>query len=239
MRKGILDTNQPEELEPGYVDQLVATLANGLKAKHISIRNIGYWGHHFKALLKQNYKAEVERVLKWYVAHVGEEFVPEAYSGSAFRKKFKQIQKQSKKVSASTVVVGEVAKGIAGRLAKKDWMGLSKDCLAVIVQQSMDNHVLFARKVQDCKTANPKLARLLDHLKACSLIHSTHFVEHVWMVDMHGLWKWCADNGSSLPPTALVFDYKSAKFQVIMYRVLYDWCHDPGRWDLLLKEMEK
>ena len=58
---------------------------------------------------------DIETAMKWYAANIGGSFVPEAYSGSAFVKKFPAILRRAKKHEDKTTAPGKTAKAIARR----------------------------------------------------------------------------------------------------------------------------
>ena len=52
------------------------------------------WAHAFKKLRLglDNDRPRIKKVLAWYVAHMGEPFVPEAFCADSFREKFVKIE---------------------------------------------------------------------------------------------------------------------------------------------------
>jgi len=78
------------------LDKTLATfLRSKLSKKRKLIGNssvLKNWANSFRLLRKEVGEEDLIEVLEWYCSHVGEEFVPVAYSASSFRNKFVRIQ---------------------------------------------------------------------------------------------------------------------------------------------------
>ena len=57
------------------------------------------WANSFRKLSEKASKDEIERVLNWYIQHIGEQFVPKAYSAESFLVKYPRIVDQMKQGS--------------------------------------------------------------------------------------------------------------------------------------------
>lgn len=71
-------------------------LYEALKAKKKIFRkvNLNKWIFQFKKLRvdEEEKKDRIKKVLLWYIRHIGEEWIPEAFSAMSFREKFENIE---------------------------------------------------------------------------------------------------------------------------------------------------
>ena len=81
--------------QPDEADKLAKKLYQGLHRYDLVLRwpNMGAWGTVIRKFLKET-TCTVEKfssVLDWYVEHIRDEFVPQAYSAKSFVEKFEKI----------------------------------------------------------------------------------------------------------------------------------------------------
>ena len=76
-------------------------LASAIRARALFQRpyRMTTWAEAFRKLrvVDQVDEARLSNVLKWYCAHIGGEFIPQAYSADGFRKKFLPIEQAYKR----------------------------------------------------------------------------------------------------------------------------------------------
>jgi hypothetical protein len=83
-----------------YAAQAAEDLARALDAKKLFIGRrkpaLPAWAKTFREFLAlgEITQAEFDAVLRWYIEHIGERFVPEAHAASTFLEKFVKIRKQ-------------------------------------------------------------------------------------------------------------------------------------------------
>lgn len=100
------------------------------------------WANHIRKLrILDNIKEEeIKRTLKWYALHIGEEFVPEAFSGGSFRKKYSAIRRQyEKEISLLTEITKESLQ-IVEYLNTLSWPTKAAKALPTAVQFSLTSY---------------------------------------------------------------------------------------------------
>ena len=91
-----------KEIKEYFENKCVIILEKALRQKRRLYRRVNkkqwtlqFIDLHFKLGIK---KEEVKRTLNWYVSHIGEEFVPIAYSAKTFCDKYPQIRDAMKRL---------------------------------------------------------------------------------------------------------------------------------------------
>src|SRR5262245_12182334 len=88
---GFLNQSEPIEYDPDYAN--AQCLEQALKAKgKLRAKNTKESLSHFRLLRLKYGQEKVWEVLNWYVNHIGEQYIPHAFSSLAFRKKFESLQ---------------------------------------------------------------------------------------------------------------------------------------------------
>lgn len=102
------------------------------------------WANHIRLLRTKDGHPEkdIATVMTWYAEHIGEEFVPQAYSGGSFRKKFPAMLWQAERHEEETVVVGGGATKIAARF-KGVGLGGNADKLPGAIQITYNRYVVW------------------------------------------------------------------------------------------------
>ena len=80
---------------------MAATLAEAVRAygkprkTGIAKSKPSTWADHFRLLRTKDGipEAEIRKVVVWYATHIGEAFVPEAFSGESFRRKYAALER--------------------------------------------------------------------------------------------------------------------------------------------------
>ncbi len=106
------------------------------------------WHKDLHQLLIQsnNDPKRITKVLDWYISHIKDEYVPEAYSGRAFRKKFDQIESTMEKSSTGISDANELnakLEGLISELKESNWPNNSESAVPSVVNQSFSNYTKF------------------------------------------------------------------------------------------------
>jgi hypothetical protein len=97
------------------------------------------WARHILLLrTKDNIgEQEIKRTLKWYCQHIGEEYVPEAFSGEAFRKKYPAIVRQCEKANMEPIKISQEARELVKDLSTLSWPAPALESLPAAIQMSL------------------------------------------------------------------------------------------------------
>jgi hypothetical protein len=85
------EENKVDEQAEEWCQRLYSALSESRKGR-MKKSDKKAWTQQFILLRKKEGPAKVEKVLSWYIQHIGEEFIPQAFSGTAFKSKFCQIE---------------------------------------------------------------------------------------------------------------------------------------------------
>lgn len=155
------------------------------------------WSAHIKKLRLINKLPEdsIEKVMVWYSKNIGKEFVPQAFSGEAFRKKFPQLEQAANKDLQTVVEISPQAKELASTLLMKGWpKGSGKDIPGAVqasiteykkwLKQRHEFHKLLVSGGGGCEEKERRyLIMLGDHLKL-AMPSSSAFVQE-WFDDVY------------------------------------------------------
>lgn len=201
------------------------------------------WATHFLRLrhLDEIPAARIQKVLDWYTTHLGQEFIPEAYSGETFRKKFLAIEKAMGRDAIGTVTVSPEAKKVTERLAMLGWPKGSIETVPQAVQVCLEGYRGWVTRFKattgklEAHKAPQYLRRLAEHVDRM-LPAPDHFIQG-WMTAVHGRvsgWDdWSGDFGPYLfKPTA-------KKFRNMGRAWAEAYNGDPDTWDRLLDVLQR
>ena len=89
---------------------------------------------------------DIKKVVKWYDKHIGEKYIPQAYSASSFRNKFLQLEAAMKRTGGD-ITVSKKAKQITKDLIKDELLfpTTSFSSYANAIQQTMSNWKRFQK----------------------------------------------------------------------------------------------
>jgi len=182
---------------------------------------------------------DIRRVLKWYTTNIGEPFVPEAFSGTAFRKKFATIEERCNRDTMFEIEIGEDAKKLAARLTPMGWPRGAAADLPGAIQMSLTayenwlaaRNTFIKRLHQGRVTIDPKMLKpfisLAKHLT--NLTEPPTFFIRKWFEWVHRkVVTWQDWDGGFTP---FVFRPTSKRFRAIGRGWLHNYCRDIDRWD--------
>ncbi len=237
------DTTQATKLEVA-VRKLPPRRTGILKTKPST------WPHHLKLLRVKDKisESDIARVMQWYCVRIGEEFVPEAFSGESFRKKFTALERAADRDKTAPVVITPQAVAIASRVTGLGWPKGSEKSIPGAAQVCLTAYLTWT-------TRRRTFMALLDSTKSIGIDDTTrrrlllfgkrvgqqlaapeHFVEQ-WLRDVHKrVHNWAAWSGDLNP-----YLFKSnAKYFVAMGRGwAQQFCATASRWDTYIEIMDK
>lgn len=108
---------------------------------------------------------KLDRVLNWYAAKIGQQYVPQAFSAKAFRERWPAIVEAMGR-DKTTIIASDVAQDIAAKLTRTPWPKGSGPQVIAAVQMSLDAFDDFAKRRREllARTDNAKLKRWLPKL---------------------------------------------------------------------------
>lgn len=214
--------------------ELATTLANALRAgRKVQRRvDVSKWVKPMQALVDAHTKEEVSQVLEWYTANLDKEFTPQAYSARSFKEKYPAILKASS-LQPVQVPVSKLAQEIVEILTIKHWPKGSATQLPNVVQHSLDNYVVFLKKLRALREANDDLIMeswlryLTDNLHT-PVNHVTLWFEDIWL-DYHRFERWTGN----LTPS--IWTPEHGRFSGKMCDLSNKWAGDERRWTRTLE----
>ena len=199
------------------------------------------WSAEFRTLRQSG--TDARPVLKWYCAHIGEQFVPDVRSASGFRKRFFALERAMKNApdAPKIKIDDEVKEFVDERLSDVEWPKGSYHKLYAAVQESWDAHseLMAAAEThvaswkdkpeQDWPdTVTLAMDMLADHGESYT------FMLH-WFDWIHRrVRSWSDWNGSF---RQFVFKPDHKRFTAIMLESAERHTGDGTVWDDLLKEL--
>ena len=203
--------------------------------------NLKSWYRDFAALGRDVGEEHLEKVLVWYIKHMDEDYMPEAYTARAFRDKFPAIEAKYREDPASVEVSPEAAE-VTARVAATHPVpkGILKK-LPAIIQRSMDAYKPFweslyplAEKMAKDPEAHWDLS-LLRHLLGKGFFMSPKFfVQYVWMpavlqeLRRHQMFQ----------TRYMIWGLKRTLFKTIGRQAASEYTENPDRWDSLARHWE-
>lgn len=181
----------------------------------------------------------IQTTLDWYAKHIGEKYVPQAYSASGFRKKYVAMVAAMGRDSNGpqrNVTITKAVGRVQSRLGGLVWPGDEKKDEAIVIQQSLDNHDEFRVKLgsffgKSCMSACRAAPYVLDKMG-----HAECFVE-TWMRSIHNMaWRWTEWHGNLL---SFIWHPRHKIFQSTARGWMAEWCGMTGEWDELLKVLDE
>ena len=181
---------------------------------------------------------DIRHALVWYEEHIGEKYVPQAYSASGFRKKYVAIvaaMGRDNNGPQKNVIITEAVHSIQSRLGNLQWPGDEKKDEAIMIQQSLDNHDGFRdilnRLVYEHRSE--WMDKLTEYILT-KLGHREHFVE-TWIRNIHNMaWRWGGWPGKL---TSFVWNPHCKIFQSTAQGWIAEWCGMPWKWNELLEDI--
>lgn len=224
---------------------LKAALQKHLKAiRPISIK---VWAKDFSKLrlVDKLTKKEIRETLDWYVSHFNEDYVPQAYSASGFRKKYFAIRRAMLRTVNIPTKVSEEAVLIVDSLLALTWPKGTKNELPITVQMSLKAYSDF---IESRSKAGDSIARGEHKVRGGSLRQFVGFHAHMeyvltspksfvlqWMRQLNDrLESWEEWSGNL---RSMAFNVKSKQFQRMGRIWAQDYCQDPARWDFYLENI--
>lgn len=199
------------------------------------------WAHQFCHLRKIDEvpKHKIDKVLGWYVRHMGEEFVPQAFSGETFRRKFHAISNARERDMHVDVITPE-AEAIAERLARLNWPKGAASLAPAAITLSLSNYhgwrralVAYGQIIGDLDIPQ-RYKRYVNHL--CQIAPpADHFI-YAWFCQIHkDVCGWDDWDGTF---KAFVFRADSKKFCALGKAWTQGYGLKPDAWDELMDELK-
>lgn len=198
------------------------------------------WADHIRLLRNQDGYTEedIKKTTAWYAAHIGNDFVPEAYSGTAFRRKFATLLHRAEH-DLFTVTVGPAASEIVARLHAEEWPPVCRAQLVATTQICLTSYkkwIIARNNYLDNGAAKetPKLYSFGRHLQ--SVMPPPSYFVQAWLETVRkrvvGWKEWEGD----LRP----FLFKpGAKEFVRMGRTWAEnYCGDAAVWDAFCRKID-
>jgi hypothetical protein len=204
-----------------------------IREKHLQL-----WMRQFILLRKEHGSELVGKVLDWYTQHIGEEFVPVAYSGQSFKVKFQAIKRAMETTDFAEVEPTYLAQKMADGMTNLNPYPIEiLSRLPVLIQKTMDSWDKFTESCVKYATYGNPTDRDMSFLESIIILHSHNFVPEWWSLvshKLHGL-KTYAGNVNTW-----VFHPDSQLFLDSFWR---RWSMDrsgvPTTFDRLLEEINK
>ena len=194
----------------------------------------------FTRLRRVQSPQRIETVLAWYVAHLGDEFCPQAYSARAFRDKFDQIARACDSSDNPQEEVSEESNATARRLVNEYKFPIEvAGRLPILLERSRKAWIVFRCKMESLREKGMSLpAKDTRHLAFLNWVlknQSPVFVEN-WFVLLSSKYGHLPHySGSSLN---LAFKPNSPVFrESFWWAWSQEWCGEADTFDSVLREL--
>lgn len=236
----------PTDFDVGIATELLDAARRHLGPAHKYVRRakLSSWADHVR-LLRTTDKVDerrISRVMDWYRKAIGGEFVPQVFSGEAFRQKFDRLEAAAKRDILNTATVGPEATKVATRLQALGWPKGSAEAIPAACQACWDAYAAWLAEVatytahlqQSPQAADKRLHRLAVHIGR-KLPAPAHFVEQ-WMRAVNArVQAWDGWSGELAP---YIFKPEAKRFQAMGRGWATEYCNDPDRWDKFIEAMQ-
>ena len=207
------------------------------------------WINHIHSLRTKDgiEEQEIKSTLEWYCHHIGEEYVPEAFSGESFRKKYPAIRRQFKRIHLVPVEITKEARELAADLEALSWPPAAAACLLEAVQQSLcaygswrsglntyskklttEHEEWIKKNMPGGKRKSPTAETLFAEWLVSIIPGSLTFVRG-WFTEIHQMVRGWDDWDGNL--SRFIFKPDSKRFQKIGERWAVDFTSDSKRWE--------
>lgn len=183
--RSILETSQQDEAN---AKGLAAAVQRARKV--MAPIRLDRWTQEFAKLAKHAEQPRVDRVATWYAAHIGEAYLPQAYSAATFRKRFIEIEtamQRAEQQPCDPKFITEEAHALQRTMgyAWPDHVGTLEDEL-VCIQTTLTNYAKWLAALQRARKAavDPQRFNLLDGVyNYCHPDPREHCLE--WLANVH------------------------------------------------------
>lgn len=190
---------QPEGSPLNEVDTKRATiLREGLKSKSIGLAR-GWskktWAKEFRFLRIAYPDCDLDSILNWYLANIGKEYIPQAFSAKSFRLKFNKIIAAKERADRDNpnVVITDKAEKIYQSISHLNWPSGTGDELRQAVQITLTTYQntlntlagILERIPEKVNGARNPLHKLVTYISD-GLPTSSTFVTN-WVRDLHSV----------------------------------------------------
>jgi hypothetical protein len=246
--------NKPKNILDQKIYDLAVKLKQALKDKKKLRRSADLvkWAREFKKLSEDDEVglATLEKVVLWYLPHIGEDKIPEAYSASGIVEKWEklvgayerfnnpQTSKSSNKIPVSVDSLSEEEEWVYDKVKDLYWPKGSKLQLPSAIRQSYAAYSTFKQSLCDYLTNHEEFSNgKFNHLwQVCEQVDAHTFEPkdylEQWFTRNNEVahWdKWCGHLS--------IFSLDHKWFKTELYEHCENFSGDPEDADLLLKEL--
>jgi len=193
------------------------------------------WPEQFRILRKSQNEDAIRRTMSWYTTNIGKRFVPLAFSGESFRKKFVAIQRAANRDVSNVADVGKAAKVVAERLNALNWPNGSAASIPSCVQHTMDAYAKLCAAIRAAAATigTARLRKFAEHVTA-SLVPAATFAEQWWRAVHARVVAWQGwDGGFGM------FAFSAKGFEPHGRELATKYCGDSTLWDRLAQEIKE
>lgn len=251
---GIVRGKQPvntTEADTATATKLLTAVRKYLGTSHPFVRgtHTTTWAAHIAKLriLDAVPEERIAKTVAWYTTHIGDEYVPEAYTAASFRKKYPAIEAAMKRDAGATVEVTPDAEVVAGRLRMLGWPKGASGRVPQAAQASLDTYRAwvtgFRRFIDIVKEGGvdipPKERKRLERFMAVvwdKIPQSRQFVQG-WLTDVHNrVAHWDDWDGDLMK---FVFNPNSKRWHATGRGWAEAFCGNPDYWDRMVDIMKR
>lgn len=251
---GIARGKQPvdtTEADTATATKLLTAVRKYLGTSHPFVRgtHTTTWAAHIAKLriLDAVPEERITKTVAWYTTHIGDEYVPEAYTAASFRKKYPAIEAAMKRDAGATVEVTPDAEVVAGRLRMLGWPKGASGRVPQVAQASLDTYRAwvtgFRRFIDIVKEGGvdmpPKERKRLERFMAVvwdKIPQSRQFVQG-WLTDVHNrVAHWDDWDGDLMK---FVFNPNSKRWHATGRGWAEAFSGNPDYWDRMVDIMKR
>jgi hypothetical protein len=230
----------PDSIKNPRARELSETLRDAIRSNKKGFppaASLKSWEKVFVSLFNSQGEEETVKALTWYVKHMNDEYVPQAYSANTFKEKFHRIMaamKQSEDGEIGETVLPEDRDMAETLLSVWTLPGAIASLLPVIIHRSRSEWIRFVnRAVARKKSLRSRESNFINNI----LIQNGPTFLREWMVALCR--RYTRPGQYSYSPLKLAFSADSELFKNFWRQWSQEWCSDPNGFDALLEELKK
>lgn len=196
-------------------------------------QNLPAWAKEIESLRKYVDAQRLQTALDWYCGHIGDWGVPEAFSASGFRKRFREIESHMMRCSGdmvNSIAPDAAAIKAAMYIQSWGWPAKADADLPTAVMCTRNNiaefQIQLLRWLRDPKNKENNLRRFAAHVGYVVPTQESWW-RPLWEQQQH----WPNWGGDVL---SRVFAIGNKPTHLWGTQTAYDYCHDGGRWGQML-----
>jgi len=228
--QGNLPKKAPSDFDLACTDKLIQALQSAGKIKR-RINRLS-WAKQFTTLRTDYPPKKIQKLLKFYCAHIGQPYIPQAYSAAGFSHKIEQIaaarrrHKENPHPPTTSVKITEDAQQVVLLSGDLIWPGKEKKDELTLIQATLDAFNRFLDDFYDFKESCPNDKDVQYFWRAMPGEPESFTLS--WLLRIHNMaCKWDKWHGKLL---TCIWHYEHRWFAKDMEKLVMEWDEQSETW---------